>query len=328
MLLACGQNTTSESSTEEQRSPALQAIDSLTTILNKDQGDAARWAARGAAYFKMQAYDEAIQDYTQAVALDSLNAEYPIDLAEVYLDYGDAFQARLTMDKAAFYHPNDKEVFTRYARLLLILQEHETAMKAAARAKVLAPGDAEVEYTRGLIFLDQNRIPAAQEAFRTATELDAGHVESWSLLGELAVRSGERNALRYFNNALRFNPDHVGALHGAAYQLQTQNQVDSAIAIYERIHTIDPQYPEAYFNKAMLLLERDSINPAANALNMVTRIDPKMGVAYYYLGYIWEQRGDYKQALREYRIAENLMPEDPRVKQARDAAEEKLEQAK
>jgi tetratricopeptide (TPR) repeat protein len=101
--------------------------------------------------------------------------------------------------------------------------------------------------------------------------------------------------------------------------LQNNEKIDEAIAIYKQIHVIDPQYPEAYLNIAILQLYRDSIDAAMKELNILKGIDPTNAAAWFYIGKAHQFRGEKEEAKASFEQALRL---DPKYGQATDALQE------
>ncbi len=87
------------------------------------------------------------------------------------------------------------------------------------------PSSAEALYGLGSVYLKQDKNDEARESFERATELQASYPDTlanaWNNLGLLATREGKTaEAIPYFQEALRLNPDHLVALDnlGNAYR--------------------------------------------------------------------------------------------------------------
>ncbi len=183
----------------------------------------------------------------------------------------------------------------------------------------IRPGHPEALFMLGMVYRDQGKTEEAIGAFQAAVERNPDMAEAWVILGDLMDRTNNPLAEQYFDNAVRVDPNNVPAWHAKAYFLQNNDKIDEALAIYQHIHKLDPQYPEAYLNAAILHLFRDSIDAAEKELNVLQQVDPTNAATWFYKGKVYQFRGQKEQAKAAFEQALRL---DPDYLQATDALNE------
>ena len=298
------------------------AIDALTERIKDNPADPNLFIQRAQLFYENQAYDQAIQDLAQVMKLDSVNLKAHHLLADVYLDHNQSQLAIKTLQRASVLYPDSINTKLKLSEFQLIVKQYEAAMNTLADIMRIRPGDPEALFMLGMVYRDQGKTEQAIGAFQSAVERNPDMSEAWVILGDLMDRTNNPLALQYFDNAIRVDPNNVAALHAKAYYLQNNERMDEAIAIYQQIHKINPQYPEAYLNTAILQLYRDSIDAAMKELNILKEIDPTNAAAWFYIGKAHQFRKEMTEAKAAYEQALRL---DPDYAQAKDALQEMKE---
>jgi tetratricopeptide (TPR) repeat protein len=295
------------------------SIAQLSELIEKTPNDATLYYQRAEIYYGLEGFDEAIQDLEKAISIDSLNADYLHLLADVYLDYYQSFKALKTMEKAASLHPGRIPTLLKLSEFQLILKQGEQALATLERIRKIDPQNAEMLYMAGLVFEDQGEIDKAIASFQSAVDMEPELIEGWISLGKLwgQKEKGRALALQFFDNALRVDSNSINALHEKAYFLSnTLNDLNGALAIYQKMIAIDSQYPEAYYNAGLIYLDMDSIKRAVEQFNLNIQIDPTYYPAFYYRGVCSEMLGDKEAARRDYEQAVALAPDFERAQEA------------
>lgn len=176
----------------------------------------------------------------------------------------------------------------------------------------------------GLIFYEQSEMSKATNALLTAVENDPELIDGWLLLGEIASRSNDPKAKRYYENALRAKPNHVPALHSLAYYLQNHGDVPGAQSLYRKIHVLDKDYIQANLNSGILYIEQDSLDKAYEQFNIMVLNKPANYIGHYYRGVANELKGNLDAALVDYQNSVSINPEFEKAAKAVEALEEAL----
>jgi len=294
-------------------------IDGITEEIKQHPDDAQLYLQRAQIFYDHQAYDQAVQDLARVMKLDSTNLRAHHLLADAYMDSNQSNMALKTMQRAVALYPDSIRTKLKLSEFQLILKQYDGAMHTLEDIMKIRPGDPEALFMLGMVYRDQGKTELAIGAFQSAVERNPDNVEAWVILGDLMDRTHNPRAIQYFDNAIRVDPKNVEALHAKAYYLQNNEKIDEAIAIYKQIHVIDPQYPEAYLNIAILQLYRDSIDAAMKELTILKGIDPTNAAAWFYIGKAHQFRGEKEEAKASFEQALRL---DPKYGQATDALQE------
>ena len=126
----------------------------------------------------------------------------------------------------------------------------------------------------GLAQADKDNWSAAKTNFQNVLAISPRNVYANYDLGVIAQNAGNSNeALTYYNNALTANAEYTPAMYNEAILLET-SEPEQAIAVYQKIVSIDPRASTAYLRMALVQAGLGDITAAkANDAKAVS-IDP------------------------------------------------------
>lgn len=280
------------------------AVDALSQQIQRDSTNADLFYQRSKAYADMDVLDYAITDLRKAVEIDSLNPNYYILLSDLHLENKRSKIAYDVLTLASDRFPESVNVHLKYAELCIILEQNQNALKALQRTLILDEENAQGYFLLGILMKFEGEKQRAKDAFIRVTEIDPELTDAYILLGELFEKDNPKMALQYFNNAVTVDPENINAIHAKAFFLQNNDKVEQALELYRKISIIDKNYPPAYLNAGILLMERKEYEKAYEQFNILTQIEPTNHLAFYYRGTANESLGrkdlaeaDYDQAL-------------------------------
>ncbi len=161
------------------------------------------------------------------------------------------------------------------------------------------PSSAEAHYGMGSVSLKLENVNRARESFGRATKLTASYPETrpnaFNNLGLLATRDGRTNeAIGYFQEALRINPEHLIALENLGNAYRQQRRWEEASEVLERALRVGPQEPEVNYSAAMVYAQTGDTDRAYQYLRRALDLRPAYPEALNNLGvlYLRTQRRD------------------------------------
>jgi predicted O-linked N-acetylglucosamine transferase (SPINDLY family) len=151
------------------------ALVSLEKALALDAGLAATWITLGNVHQARGALTEATEAYEKAAELAPDDPMPRFNLATIALRLGQYATAKRQVAASLDRFPNNAEALGLLADCELNLGAVDTALATLDRAQALAPQDANLWATRGVVLTDLGRLEEAKGAFDHALAADPDH---------------------------------------------------------------------------------------------------------------------------------------------------------
>jgi tetratricopeptide (TPR) repeat protein len=150
------------------------------------------------------------------------------------------------------------------------------AMSLFDGAVSLYPRNAVAHYQLGLILLHEKKdLPGADRELGEAGRLNPKDHEVTFQLGRLSLaRNDVDTALTRFQEVLKAEPDHVGALYWSGVALQGRGRLIDADDMFRHAILADPTYARAYNALAVMYLDAGADVEAAAVLKESIRVNP------------------------------------------------------
>jgi tetratricopeptide (TPR) repeat protein len=233
-------------------------------------------------------YDAAIEWVGRANQADP-KTDYLASLGTALEQQGLHEEALKAFNKATQIRPDDAELWTQLANILVLLQRPDQAIWSFEHALTLNPRYWYAAYNcalallrlqrfeKALVYLNLcdelqlnraltlngrsaalrnlNRFEEALSDGRQAHALDPTNADICNNIGAaLQKLSGHEEALEWFDRALDLRPTFVGALNNKASTLGEVLRLDEAIMVYRHVKRIDPANAETDWNMALIQL--------------------------------------------------------------------------
>jgi tetratricopeptide (TPR) repeat protein len=309
LLLTLGALACKRDAAETPATTGDATLDELNYAIQQNPKDHALYASRAQYFYERNGMDEAIQDLTTALSIDSTNVDYHHLLADVYMDYFRSRLALKTMERAAALYPERIPTLLKLSEFYLILKQYERSMETIDKVLRIDPQNAEAYFMFGLNFKEQGDINRAINSFQQAVEIDPKLIDAWINLGQLHAAIDGKLAARFFDNAIELDSSNAVAWHAKADYLRDKEDLKGALGLYRNAAIADPQYEEAYYNAGLMYMELDSVAPAYREFDLAIQTNPLYVRAYFFRGYAAELMGNFKQAKDDYEHAVRMAPE-------------------
>jgi tetratricopeptide (TPR) repeat protein len=197
----------------------------------------------GMAYDKLERYEDAAEEYREALRLDPGYTEAHNNLAVAYNMMG------LT-EKA--------------------VQELQEAIR-------LKPDYIEAHTNLGHIHAMSGRYEEAFKELNTVLGLDPKYAAARNILGKIYA-SQKRNyeALKEFQEAVKSNPSYIPARINLGYIYSESGKYEDALEEFQKVLTIEPESPEGLFGMGTAYCHLGSYERAVRALIKAVCLDPDL----------------------------------------------------
>ncbi|XP_060050573.1 protein O-mannosyl-transferase TMTC1 isoform X2 [Erinaceus europaeus] len=166
----------------------------------------------GALYYNTGRYQEALQVYQEAAALQPAQREVRLALAQVLAVVGQTEEAEALTSHMVGEEPSCLECYRLLSAIYSKQELHSQALDAINKALQLEPKDprvaSELFFTKGNQLREQNLLDEAFESYEAAVELNPEQAQAWMNMGGIQHIKGDYASARaYYERALRLVPD-------------------------------------------------------------------------------------------------------------------------
>jgi tetratricopeptide (TPR) repeat protein/transglutaminase-like putative cysteine protease len=285
-------------------------------VLKEAPTTASGFIDRGVLLMDDRRYDEAIESFTRAAAIEPKNAWPLANRGLAYAWNGNAAAAKADLDAAAAIEP--KNIVMLHGRAILADNAKDRAgtMDALNQALAVDPKDLFALNARARTYWDTGDFERALPDADAIIALRPDKIETYLLRANLYRRLGKtEDALAQAALVTKAHPDQSYAHVVAARILETYGKQPEAMAELDRAVAIGPE-AYIYLNRALSRPKADRAGRAAD-LDAALKLDPKMAEAIVAKADLAAESGDMAGAIAAYTAALKENPSDSDLLTAR-----------
>ncbi len=200
---------------------------------------------------KQGRFEDAVQEYREALALDATSTDAMTGLANAYMRAHQLPQAEEMLRKLATAHPNDGSICNQLGRILTAEGKEDDAIAELETGLRLAPGDSAARRDLADLYADSGKYDKAEAAYRWLVEKTPGDSELHDSLGKALLKQRKfPDAQQEFMAAVRLKPDFGAAYGDLAVAANENKNYDLAIKAADARSKFLPEIPVSYFLRA------------------------------------------------------------------------------
>jgi tetratricopeptide (TPR) repeat protein len=278
---------------------------SLDDWTGDDADSADYWYMRGEDLVRQERLSEADDCFDIALKQDPRDACTLIYKGYCLYRLGSYEAACTYLGQAAQLEPRQPEIGIIKALCLCHLQRFEEALQHLTRALRCGLETPEIWNNKGFCLARLGRRREASAAFKNAlSKCGAESLEILCNAASVLVELGAgKQALDYFDQALRVNADDHVLLNNVAFCLEKLGRCEQALKCYEKALSLDPGNPTYLYNQGLCLLRLQRWDRACERLQEAVGHDPGNGMAWCGLAAASLARGNSDEALGFYNRA-------------------------
>lgn len=236
------------------------------------------WTLRGNALRMMQQYEEAINNYDEAVVIIPTDSFLWSNKAIIYEEIGD----------------------------------YEKGLESCSRAIELDSTNISAWKRKGTFLVKLRRYHEAKECLDKVIEFEPNDPDAWYESGILRSEMGEfEESISFFNEVLKLRPDYHMAIASIGTSLSELAQFDKAIECYDSAIKIKPGEKRLWYNQGNILLKYGKYKEALKCFEKAIELSPDYATSWGGKGICLSQLGKYREALDCYEKGISLDPEIP-----------------
>ncbi len=221
--------------------------------------------------------NEAIKEYNDYIGLDKGRSAGYAARAAMQAQFGQNKEAIASAEEAIRLDQRNPNNYLVAGKAQLKLGQPEIAVNYFDRAIVLDPNLTEAYTQRGIAILNLNRREEALASFAKALSLDDNQAEPHFYSGLLYIGPP-------WNDAARARKE------------------------WEKATALNPSYFEAWVKLGQHYSQYNELDRAIEAYNKALAINEKDAAVHYYIGLLYEVKGNWPEAEKQYRRAVELQP--------------------
>lgn len=280
--------------------------------------------------YETKEYSAAITNFTNALALNSTDAEVFYLRGCSYFMLNDYSNAEKDLLKVQELIPGYSDVNEKLEKIRseggITVSEEKKKEEPLADVKKEEP-IAEIKKDESIIEVKKEEIPAEniktevkkednqsdvkiEEKTETPVEVKPPAEELISQ-GMAKYENGNySSAIEYYNKAIEYYPDNAEAHYQKGRAYTEMSDFTSAIDEYTRTVQLNPGHFKAFINRGYIYNERKEYDRAISDYKKGIELDPNSSFGYYNLGVAYFSSGNKDKAAESFRQAANLGDSD------------------
>lgn len=163
------------------------------------------------------------------------------------------------------------------------------------------PKPAKWHFDRGVDYGSKGQIELAIHEYSEAVRIEPGFSQAHSNLGLALTSAGKLDeAIVHYSEALRIRHDDHWAHYGLGLALAQQGKIDEAIREYEEAIRLEPNHAGAHYELGVALVGQGKTADAISHFSETLRINPNDDRAHYGLAIAFEVQGRPNEAVKHY----------------------------
>ena len=285
-------------------------IDNMNKIVEKYPNQAIAYEARGAYYDKRGELDLAINDYTQALALNSSASDVYALRANLLGEKGDMEGALADYDRAIDADPQNSNAYANRGTTRNNMGDSTGALEDLNKAISLDPQIASYYALRGIVRNDIGDHENAIADFNKAISLEPKNSAIYFNRGAAYDNIGDfQAAIADYTQAIALDPENADIYSSRGSVYEEMNDPKSAIEDYDQAINRIPDNADYYINRGMARYKLSDFKSAIEDYDQAIALDPQNATAYNLRGASRVSQNDFKDALAYYNQAITLDPE-------------------
>ncbi len=272
---------------------------------------------RGRSLIIEKEFNQGVEEFQQAIELDSDNVNTYIDLAKAYIGMKDTDAAFDALNQGLANHPKSLEIILALGDIYLVTGKSEEAEAQYLKALEIDPDNEGLSLKLSRYYQFLRKWEKAEEILQQNVKKHPQSESAQIQLGDYYVYLGQREkASTHFQQALELKPDSEVAQEKVISYYLDSGKIEQAEPMIQAILDKDKKNLLGRVTKARVKVMKGSVAEAISDLQRVVKEEPRMAIAHHYLGVAFAANNDGAQAVRELSEAVKL---DPTMIPARNA---------
>jgi tetratricopeptide (TPR) repeat protein len=287
------------------------AIESHDKALKLDPKEWVFWYNKGVTLYSSSMNEEAIECYDKAIELNPGVKYALINKCSALDKIGRFDEALKCIDKALERDPKDAKIWEFKAGILYDLGKFDDVLVCINEALEIEPENYGFLGNKAYTLHKLGRTDDALECIDKALKINQKDAILWYQKGRITKDFNE--AIKYFDKALEFNPDHVEALCSKGSELSNIGKYDDALKIFDEVEKKCEGYDTCEIismSKGITLSKMGKSEEAIKHFDKVIELNPEYADAYSSRGAAYTHLKQYERAKEDFKKLLDLNPNE------------------
>ena len=234
-----------------------------TDVISKSPNKVRPYNSRGSYYWLNEQNEEAIKDYSKAIALHPDYLEAYFNRAQVYYKQKRWAEAINDYKELIRLDSNNVDWYLTQANMYQTLKNSAAALIDYNKILQLDPKNSATYYNRGVLYQDMQQNDNAIADYTNAIKYKSDYVEAYINRGNIYSSLQQyENAINDFNKAISYNPKFDLAYNNRGIALMSDGKYKEAIADFSVAISLNPNYAKAIYNRGLAAFRSGDKNSA------------------------------------------------------------------
>lgn len=257
------------------------AIDQFSKSINLNSVFANTYIYRGLCYYNKNRFQQAITDYSKAISLDPVNNLAYFDRGLAYYSIQSYDEAIADFTKLVNMNPSYNGVYNSRANAYYAKQQYQLAITDYTMAISQNPNQSNSYDYRGSSYYYLQKYDLAMQDYNKAISLNSADQYAYSGRGSVFfIRNQYDLAISDFTKSLQLNPNSSSTFVNRALVYDAIHENDQAIQDYSTAIQLNPAYTDAYNNRGLTYKNNGQYLLSVKDFEKVLSLDPGYTRAY------------------------------------------------
>ena len=252
----------------------------------------------------------AVECFTRALEIDDKDEIMYYNLGEAYMQQGWAKEAEAVIKNGLALFEHSVKLRLSLANIYYWNREYDKTLLALAFVNEMEPDNVEMNILYAFTYANQDNFTKANEyAKKLEGKVDSAYMDS--SFARIYYNLGQKEkAYQKFDEAISKEPENIEILAEKADYLRYDNQFDEALKIYDKILVINPNYVDAFYQKAQISFDAGNIEESLKFAQTAVEKDCNNAEYQYVLGILYGKVKEYDKAIDCLKFAISITPDD------------------
>jgi tetratricopeptide (TPR) repeat protein len=272
--------------------------------------------------FAQGEYAASINNYTQALQLNSSDAELYYKRGLAYYQLGDYEAAIADYSQAININPHDAKLYHKRGLALSQITAYEAAIEDYTQAIRINPHAAVAYRNRAEARSHLGDNQGAIEDYTQAIKINPQYADIYKNRGISRYLLGNQTG---FTQAIKINPNDANAYKNRGNARADISDYMGAIEDYTQAIKINPNAADAYYNRGNARYDLGDEEGAIEDYTQAIKINPTYADAYYNRGNVRAGIKDKQAAITDFQKAADIYRKEGKLEALKDTRERILE---